>query len=1013
MKLYLMLRIIQKITGLLMLFLLPVLYAAGQEITVTGNVYSSDDQEPLPAANIRIKGTTRGVVTDINGEYSITVPGPDAVLVYSFVGYVTREYAVGDRTTIDVALEPDYMRLDEIVVIGYGTARRMDLTGAVSVADVGEVKKASATTLSEALQGRIPGVTVKTSGRPGHTASINIRGISSMFSNTAPLFVIDGLPTSETRDFNFDDVESVQVLKDASAAAIYGSRAANGVIIITTKRGVSGEPKIEFTARAGFQDMPRRYDLMEGPEWMGIQRMKYENAGQTPPEIFDETINTDWQKVITETGSIQDYNLSATGGTDNATYLVSGNYFRHDGTVIGPSFDRYSARINGALHGNRWRIEESLLLSTTQSQEMAGSPFTDIIRMVPLIPVRDTLGNFVLGDGIYNGPGTWTNGANPVAHNELVDGGNNSYRIQASLNASYELFEFLTYRINLGYELNQNIFQNRRQYGKWVANQFPESRYYEDRNQYTNRLLENTLNFNRSFSNHNINAIIGYTEQRQNFSNAIGEVRDVLQDNTGKYFWSLSNGESLPSRQNIQNNALRSFLGRVMYDFDTKYYFTASIRRDGSSRFRDEIRYGNFPSASVAWRISSEPFFYETFTFVDDMKFRASYGVLGNEAIGNYLYTTTTNNFQPYLFGDHLVWGATQINMVDSDIKWEEKVSSNIGFDLGLFNNQLYINVDYYMNKSTDLLANVGLPWSAGGFAPTVMTNVGEVENRGWEFTGQYRNHRGEFNWNIVGNVSMNRNKVLELGGDGAPIFGPNTKTEVGRSLGEFFVLITDGIYQVEDTEEMGQVLIFGDAPRPGDERFMDLNMRDEDENIVPGSNNRINADDRVYAGSPWPDMEYSLSFGGSYRNFDFSMFWYGLQGRTVYNASVYWLQNTGDNGNYQRGLEPWTPENRSNTTPRAVIDKVLRGGTDRYLEDGSFLRLKNIQLGYSLPATWLDRVGIEGLRIYINAENLLTVTGYSGLDPDFFGAGPFGIGFDSNHYPNVRTFGSGIQLNF
>ena len=1008
---------------LLILSICTVVQAHSQEFAISGRITSSEDNQPIIGVNVVIKGSTQGTVTDLDGTFNIFVPDRNATIIVSYMGYQTQEIQVDGRVVINVILERETIGLDEVVVIGYGTAKKADLTGAISIADVDEMKKTSQSTLSEALQGRVTGVTVKTSGQPGQTPNIYIRGISSMFTNTSPLFVIDGLPTSETRDFNPEDIESVQVLKDASAAAIYGSRASNGVIIVTTKKGAAGKTRFDFSAKYGVQNITKKLSLMDGPEWLALHRMRYTNANLPIPEIHDTTINTDWQDAIYQTGIVQDYNLTASGGGENSAYLISGSYYSNKGSTIGPTFDRLSLRVNGNLGGKRWKIDESILLSTSFSNDPVGTPFTDVIRMVPLLPVKDTAGNYTLGNGTYNGDGTRTNGSNPVAHNDIESITNRSFRLQGSVSFEYSILEFLKYKITLGVEANVNRWQQKIQNGRWYGNQIDQSSYTENRNLYHHSVIENLLTFEKTFGEHYINAIAGYTEERWEYSDMISKGFDITQDNSGNYFWTLPNAQdhSAPI-QYIQQDALRSFLGRIMYNYGSKYYATASIRRDGSSKFHKDNRYGNFPSASIGWRISNESFFSNNVTFISDFKLRASYGSLGNQGIGNYRYTTVNNNFQPYIFDgsrDNIQWGSIQISLIDPNIQWESKVTSNIGFDLGFLSNSLIVNADYYINRSTNLINNVPIPYHTGHDPGTIAggvsitRNIGEVENKGFELSIDYRKTVGEFSFQATGNFTTVENKVIKLGGGDEPIYGPKTKTMVGRSLGEFFLLLTDGIYQEEDTEEMSNISIFGAIPQPGDERYKDINKRNELGEIVSGADSLINADDRTFAGSPWPKLEYSLNFTCSYKNFDLSMYLYGLYGRTLFNNMEYWLQNTGDNGNYQAGLDPWTPENRTNTTPIASFGKLLRGDTDRFLEDGSFLRIQNIQLGYSVPQHLTGRIGIERVRCYLSVDNLHTFTKYSGLDPDVKGAGVFGLGFDNNSYPNIRTFSAGIQMGF
>ncbi len=1012
-----------KIKQIVLFMLLQMLSTAGiAQVNVSGRVVEKSSSEPLPGVTIKVKSTGQGTVTDINGDYNISVGAQKRVtLVYSMLGYSSKEIQVTPGSNrVDVELEEDVLGLDELVVIGYGTVKKRDLTGAVSVANADEMKKITATSVTQALQGQVAGLQVKATGAPGETGRIFIRGISSLYSDTNPLFVIDGLPTSDTRDFNPDDIESIQVLKDASAAAIYGSRAANGVIIITTKRGKEGQTKIDFSAKYGSQRAAKKFDLMDGPEWLAIQKEKYTNAERLGElNIIDETINTNWGDQIFQTGYSEEFNVSASGGTATTNYMISGNYMRNDGIVKGSDFERITTRINGGIEKGRIKIEESALLSTSKSHDMAGSPLTNYLRMPPLMPLYDADGNFAMGGE----NGAQTNSVNPVAERSMQHNANRGYRVQGSINGELRLTNWLKYQLNLGLEFDYNIGTQATEEGRYSANDLRQSKYNEDRSHFLKTLIENLLVFDHSFGKHNVNAMAGYTEQRYKSSSAGGFTYDIMRDNSGKYYWSLGNGdpEQQGLRESFDPSSLRSFLGRLIYNYDNKYFLTASIRRDGSSRFREENHYGNFPSVSAAWRISEEKFFAPVKDVVNSLKLKLSYGVLGNEAIGNFRFNSYLNSFIPYTFGrsENFTFGTMQTLIVDTSLKWEEKKTTNIGLEMAFLNNALTLEADYFVNRSDNLLAQVPIPMYMGSWQTifddghTVWRNAGSIENRGIEVSIGYKNYENPFKYDMKLNLTHIKNKVKSLGGDNAPIYGTNTKTEVGRSLGEFFVLKTDGIYQVEDIDPDTNPLVFGDLPKAGDQRYLDLFGRDEDGNLVAGADGNINDDDRTYVGSPWPKLEFSYTLNASYRNFDFSMYWTGAFDKTVFNSPKTWLYNIGDNGNYAAGYTGWTEENRSQTTPRVYADATLRGNTTRFIEDVSFARLKSIQLGYNLPKNLLSKAHIENCRIYLNAENLLTITNYDGLDPDFSGGGVFDLGVDTNSYPCVRTLGCGIQLTF
>ncbi len=1015
-----------------------------QEYRVSGQVKDKSTQETLPGVTIRVKDTNQATVSDIDGHFSITVKGKANVvseLEFSMVGYKVQSVKVQRSTNnLNVELASDFMNLDEVVVIGYGSVKKADLTGAVSVVDADAMKKMTTTSVSQALEGQVTGVTVKSTGAPGETGNIYIRGISSLYSNTSPLFVIDGLPTSDTRDFNPEDIESIQVLKDASAASIYGSRAANGVIIITTKKGKKGKPVFDFSAKYGIQNASKKFDLMGSQEWTAFQTQKFNNTypGQDITQYMptvDPTVNTDWNDQIFQTGTSQEYNLTASGGTDYTTYLISGNYLKQKGIVKGPDFERISTRINGSIHYGRLKIDEQALLSTSLSHDQTGSPLTDILRLPPIMPVYDADGNYALG-GSVGAPGTngaITNGTNPVAHRNLETARNRSYRIQGTANGEFEFTKWLKYQLNLGLEFNTNIWNENTAEGKWYSNQTPQSKYQENRNHYLMTIIENLLVFDKQFGKHSVNAIAGYTEQRTRASSIGGTVDDIFKDNSNKYYWSLRNGSNVEGvQEDITPTALRSFLGRVIYNYDNRYYLTASIRRDGSGRFAKGHKYGNFPSISAAWKISEEKFFQPIRNIVNTFKLNASYGVLGNEAIGDFKYAQYLNSFIPYVYGGNNVqFGVMPTVMVDQSLQWEEKKSWNIGIDAGFFDNALTLEANYFVNRSDKLLAQVPIPYYIGSWgtifdnSTEIWRNAGNIENRGFELGIGFKSYKHPFKYDMKLNLSTISNKVKSLGGDNAPVYDntQTTKTEVGRSLGEIFVVKTDGLYQESDINpETGIIddMVFGNHPKPGDQKYQDLYHRDADGNLVKGPELdkdgkaiiNIDDDDRTYVGSPWPDLDFSYNFNASYKDFDLSLYFIGSVGKTVYNSTKYWLNNVGDNGNYAAGIVPWSEDNPTASIPKAY-DKAPLRASDRMVEKDSYLRLKSLQIGYNIPSRFLQTIGLTKCRIYFNAENLFTITGYDGLDPDFPGMGVFNMGVDGNAYPTVRTFGGGIQLSF
>lgn len=922
------------------------------------------------------------------------------------MGFETQEITVSNKTKINVILDSDIKKLSETVVIGYGSVKKKDLTGAVGIANTDEMKRTANTSISGALQGRVAGVSVKGNAQPGSVSKVYIRGISSIYSNTDPLFVIDGLPTEDSRDINPQDIESVQILKDASAASIYGSRAANGVIIVTTKRGVKGKTKFEFSTNTGVQQEVKRYNLMDGNEWYKFQKTIFANSGNSTMQQYpDTTINTDWQDLVYKKGWIQNYNFSASGGGDNSNFMVSADYFSNQGVVIGPTFDRYTFRANGGLKTKRLKLEESILLSHTQSNDKVNDPQNLAVRIPPLLPELDSLGQPTLG--YYQGI-KYNQGENPILHIANENRKNYSYHALISLNLEYSIFDFLKYKLNLGYEARSQQYESKKTKTIWYPNQEALSQYSDQRNFKSLSLIENTLNFDKKIGRHNINALVGYTEQRDNYNYLTSEISGLSPDNLGQYHWGIVFGDpkTLVTFQGSTPSALRSFLGRAMYNFDEKYYFTGSIRRDGSSKFSMKNRYGNFPSASVAWRMSNENFFKNNISFINDLKLRASYGEIGNQAIGDFKYTTYVNELQPYEFGGVTNWGTTQLDVTDPNLQWETKVSSNIGMDVSLLNNALTVTAEYFKNKSENLLAQVRVPSSTGSWNLSPWINAGSVENSGLEITVSYKNYSNKFRYDIATNMTLSKNKVIALGGTNKYIQGDHTRSTIGRSLGEFYLVKTDGIIKASDVDYLKRIKRYNVSPnripKIGDIKYVDYN-----------GDSIIDADDRQYVGSPWPKVELGFSFNCSYENFDMNMYWYSLLGRKVYNNANLQQYTPTFMSNMISGADWYSDSNPNGKVFKPYVDESPYGDGDYFLEDGSFLRLKTIQIGYTPSLNVLKKINIDKFRIFIGCENLITFSKYSGLDADFQGSMPFAAGVDNNGYPAVRTFNFGIQMGF
>ena len=995
---------------LLLLAVFGAQMALAQGASQVSGTIKAADGNPASFANVTVKGTLTAVSADVDGNFLIEA-APDATLVFSGIGFKTLEVAVENRTAINVTMQEDAAQLDEVIVVGYGTQKKKDLTSAISVVDASQIQKRQSTTVAESLQGLATGVSVRGGGQPGQEAKIEIRGLKNL-QNSNPLYVIDGNITTANRDFNPNDVESIQILKDAAAAAIYGSRAANGVIIITTKKGKKGPLKIEASSKLSVTSLPT-YDLASRDEFIAITNMAYDNAG-LPRQNFNLGVNTDWQKEVFRTGMIQDQNISFSGGGDNSTFFMSANYFKNEGTVIDTDFDRLSFRVNSSGKKGIFSVGENLALSNSKANEtggpeaMRGNPFIDAIRMYPTIPVLDDRNPGGYGYGESGVADTFA--ANPVAIANLIDQNIENFRVRGNVWAEIQPWDFLKYRLNVAYESSFDRFVYLRKLGSWTLNQpVDPSLTNQNRAQSQNQLVENTITFNKDFGKHSITALVGNTYQKFKYEQLNGQKRNLLiNPSTGSYFDVLDQGNN-PLVGGYRNESLLlSYLGRLEYNYDNRYLLNAVVRRDGSSKFSDANKWSSFPSVSVGWRINNEKFF--NVKNINELKLRVSYGELGSGNIGEYEYMGFINTFGAAVFGNNqsVQEAATQIRLANSRLKWETLKQTNFGFDLGMYENKLSVTADYFIAKTEDVLFGFPILLSTGNDGGNPISNAATVQNKGFEINVGWNDQvTDDFSYNASINFTSLRNKLVNLGNGQNENYSGNTVTEVGKPVGMWFVLQTDGIFQNQaeidsHVNSAGQV-IQTDAV-PGDIRYKDIN-----------DDGQITNDDKIVDGSPWPDFEMGFNAGATYKGFDFSMNWIGSFGATVYNGYSSIVDVFNGDHNYRAGAQPWTPENPSTTTPRAFNGTTLsnRGDTDRFLEDGTFARLKYIGIGYTLPKDLVSKIGFDRARLSISAQNVITITKYGGLDPEFVNNNIFERGVDFGSFPNVRTYSVGVELGF
>ncbi|MEN8156842.1 MAG: TonB-dependent receptor [Bacteroidota bacterium] len=1032
------------ILGLMASVLLGLSPLYAQDRPVTGNITDSGDNTPLIGATIQVKGAAVGTVTDVNGNFSLDIPAGSEVVVFSYIGYLSKEVEIGDRIRFDVQLAEDVQELDEVVVIGYGTQKKSDLTGSVATVSGEELTKVTVAGIDQALQGKAAGVQVtQSSGRPGAPVNVRIRGVGTV-NNTEPLYVVDGIPMSNSDVISIspNDIESMTVLKDASATAIYGSRAANGVVMITTKRGKAGKIKVNFSSYAGVSNMYKVPAMLNNEQYISLADSMYAASGLVPEAIYrDSSVisnNTDWIDQITRQGSMQNYYLSISGGSENSNYSLSAGYFDQKGIVIKSHLKRYTLRANSDfIIGKRIKAGSSVSISRIYQDPSGGYSFRSAYRTSPLLPVYDSTNL-----GGYAQPSATTTGisdySNEYANLMMRDNWNTSTRLVLSGYASIEIFKGLTYKMNVG-----GIQGSGRAYSFTRAfnNGNSSVKYPTVSDNYSNSyklMIDNLLTYQNSFDKHNLSVLIGHNAET-NFGEYMGvNVEDVpdLFSNVGNWAYieredgtnnlpNISGGDGVSYR-------LISYFGRLIYNYDSRYYFTGSVRQDGSSRFGPENKWGIFPSFAGSWRVSNESFF-QSVPVLNDLKLRVGWGETGNQDISNFAYLAflETGDHSPAIFGTNQIlhYGAAPINVYpNSAIKWETTIQTNVGVDMALLENRILATIDYFIKDTEEMLVKIPIPATAGYHNNAdPYLNIGKVQNKGFEFFVSYRKKEGDFTYEISANAATLKNRVVSLGdGDALWNAGLRTKTEEGYPIGSFFGYVADGIFQNEQEVADHAIQSPGDDPAsstsPGDIRFKDLN----------GNGIIDNGDqDKTHLGKSIPSLIYGMNFNFYYKGIDFSLFLQGIHGVSVYNNAAREVnlpsnipgEYVKDPNKWVSVLDYWSPQNTSSTIPRAIVTDPNNNSriSSYWLEDGSYLRLKNVQVGYTLPGSLTSRANITSMRIYVSAQNLFTFTKYSGLDPEVgtsdhttnVGAPTLNVGVDDGIYPQARTVSVGIQVDF
>lgn len=1035
---------------------------AAAQSTVKGVVMAEGEPDPVIGANVVLKGTTNGTITDFDGNFEIEAKAGD-VLVFSYLGYKTQEVKVANPAApIKVTLASDNVMLDEVVAIGYGAMKKSDLTGAVTSVKAEELTKAPVSGLDQALQGRAAGVTVTTnSGQPGEAATIRIRGIGSAIGGNDPLYVVDGVITSDISFLAPNDIQSMEILKDASATAIYGSRGANGVILVTTKSGGSGKANITFDAYWGFQNRWKKLDLL-GSKDMALTKLRidamkngalqladYMNDGFAEwmkvynlaeskyyPTTFDyANQETDWQdEVFKKNAFMHNYNLSVDGGNDKGHYALSANYFGQEGTIIGSNYQRFTIRLNSDYEIRKWlKIGEHLSFMASSgrnamnnSSSAGASVISAALAMAPWDPTYYPEGSTnVNGDDIsghYAASSNFKNVTNPFLMVYNTEPSSKNERAIGDIYMEIKPVDGLTIRPSFSMDYTLNRTRNFTYPNTYTSYNFSEKNYISSSMaRYCSLQEETTITYAKKIDKHNFSIMAGQTWQEYNTYSIGGSGAQILNPIESNWYLSNATKDRTYSSDGVSRIRRISFLGRAFYSYGDRYMITANFRADASSRF-SKNPWGYFPSVALAWRMSEERWLKEV-DWLDNLKLRAGFGQVGNDGIpsGSFVQTmfSSADVFVSYPLGTSQTAqnGAAVLTLVNTDGKWETNEQWDAGIDFAFWNGKLSGTVDYFLRDTKDALLYVNSPAHVGNMY-SLVKNVGNIRNQGVEISLNHDNQVGKVHYNIGGNISYIHNELTALNG-GSPLWGDRTKTDVGMPLNSFWGYEYEGVYQ-SDEEALSHLYSYTKETigvHAGDAKYRDVN-----------GDGKIDANDQVCIGNPFPKLTYGLNLGAEFYGVDVQLFFQGVWGNQIYNALRLRTEGAGDDctlAGYMaddvwigysdlvrksmlaKGVN-WTEmENRNGTIPNPLGSPMNKENSSRFIEDGSYFRLKNVQIGYTLPKNVTEKFLCSRLRFYVTASNLFTITKYSGYDPEV------GSGVDYGNYPQSRTFTFGLNANF
>lgn len=995
---------------LLLCFILTNAFA--QDVTVRGKVTDATDGLSIPGVSILVKGTNRGTSASADGTYSISVP-INSMLAFSFIGYSPQEKLITTESTLNISLVASSESLREVVVIGYGTQRKSDVTGSVASVKGEDIARQPVLTATQAIQGKVAGVQVISSGAPNASPTVRVRGTGSMLAGANPLYVVDGIITEDIRNINSADIVSMDILKDASATAIYGMRAANGVLLITTKKGKPGKLSIEYNGSAGLKEATNLVNMAGANQYAGYinEANVYYGSGDEliTPAMLQAGANTSWHDAVLRRGFQQNHNISLSGGSEKTTYFFSAGYVADDGIIETNKFERLNLRSNNEYHITDW-LKLSGLVSFSQFnvREVDLGAFGIAYRAAPYIPskVGDKYGNTSISNNV----------ANPLLNLEKNDDGGVGNRLQGNFGLDIRPLSWLSLRSSLGVDLD---FYKNRTYGYRYFNTGPNNVFITaggnqirtnsslsvTDNNASRWVWDNTATFNKTFDKHNVNFLVGLTAEEYNFNGLSGRRVDVPES---KDQWYLGAGSPIGATNNNTGDKFtrNSYISRLNYAYDERYLLTATFRADGTSRFPKQNRWGYFPSLGLGWNIANETFM-EDKDFFTTLKLRGSFGKVGNDQIPTSTYFPIAAINQPYIFNGTEYLGISFDQLPDKNVKWETTTEYDLGLEFSFLDNRLTGVVDYYNKTTEDALINILIPGILGDIDNQYTTNAASFKNRGVEFGLDWNTKVGD-NWRytIGGNVAYNKNEIVGLNGGQALFDGGVggtlvTKSDNGQPIGSFFVYEADGIFQnAAEIAASAQK-----SAKPGDLRYKDLG------GPAGISDGVINEFDRKFVGSYQPKFTFGINGGLNYKVFDLNISTYGTAGGMIYNGKKNARPDSRDNIETEVAKNRWTPNNTGANIPRANLNQLP--ASTYFVEKGDFFRINNLTLGYTLPANLLSKFKVSKLRFYVTAQNLATFTGYSGFTPEITSGSPLNAGIESNIYPTTRTFAFGLNLGF